>query len=190
MKIINLQPSKISPKNIPMINWVLAGFSFSYILFFIRSIFLSVSKMQFFRYIEALDLIGGDLIQTLRYSESWFILKQAPFYGYSPLASVLFTPLLFLQYFWAYKIISLFTLSSFVVLTYILPKRINRETQISPLLVLILITGLISYGVQFEIERGQFNLIAMLFCFLQFISFITKINTASSRISYLSSLYN
>ena len=153
----------------PPLTWILLGFSISYLLFFIRPIFLSPHVMQFPMYVPAIDPIGEDLKQMLSYSESWFISKQTPYIGnnlYPPLASILFIPLLTVKLSLAYKIVTLINVLLYVLLTLVLPLRIGKERHITALLMLIFITGLFSYGFQFELERGQFNVISAFFCFL------------------------
>ena len=125
--------------------------------------------MQFPVYVPANGYIGEDLGQMLTYSESWFITKQTPYIGknlYPPLASVLFTPLLGIEFSVAYKIVKLVNVLFYVLMTLILPLRISKERQVTSLLMLFFITGLFSYGFQFELERGQFNVIAAGTCFI------------------------
>jgi hypothetical protein len=155
--------------NAPLLVWVLLGFSLSYLLFFVYPVFLSSPVMQFFRHVPANDLIGDDLKLNLSYSELWFVAKQTPFIEgnlYPPLSRVLFAPLLLVTFSCAYKIVTLVSVFCYVMITLVLPLRIRKERQVSPLLMLVFITGLFSYGFQFELERGQFNLIAMFMCFL------------------------
>jgi len=155
--------------NAPLSAWVLLGFLISYLFFFIRPVLFSAPVMQFFRYVPAVDPIGIDLKQMLSYSQSWFVDKQTPYIGrnlYPPLASVLFTPLLFVKFSWAYKIVTLINLFCYVMITFVFPLWISKEKQVSSLLMLVFITGLFSYGFQFELERGQFNVIAVFICFL------------------------
>ncbi|MGA9667399.1 MAG: glycosyltransferase family 87 protein [Gallionella sp.] len=164
---------KFLPKilNAPYFIWVMIGFLTSYLLFFIYPVFLSGQVMQFTRYVPAMDPIGADLMGMLSYSESWFVAKQTPYIGhnlYPPLASVLFTPLLSVGSTLAYKIVTLFSVFCYVIITFVFPMHACRDKTPSSLLLLMLvfITGLFSYGFQFELERGQFNVIAIFMCFL------------------------
>ena len=155
--------------NAPLLTLVLLGFSTSYIFFFVFPIFLSAQVMQNFKSAPSLDYIGGDLRLMLSYSESWFISKQTPYIGYNlypPLASVLFTPFLIVGFSLAYKIVTIVNVFCYFLITLVFPFLIGKERQVSPLLILVFITGLFSYGFQFELERGQFNVIAMSICFL------------------------
>ena len=127
--------------------------------------------MQFFKYVwtAPMDPIGVDLKQMLSYSQSWFVDKQTPYIGanlYPPLASVLFTPLLIVKLSWAYKILTLVNVLCYVMITFVFPLSLHKGRQVSSLLMFVFITGLFSYGFQFELERGQFNIIAVFLCLL------------------------
>ena len=153
----------------PLLVWALAGFFISYLFFFICPIFFSAPVMQFFKYVQESDSIAIDLKWMLSYSNSWFVARQTPYIGnnlYPPLASVLFTPFLALDFSWAYKIVTLVSVFSYIMITFIFPLRISKEKRASALLMLVFISGLLSYGFQFELERGQFNVFTVFICFL------------------------
>lgn len=151
--------------NTPILVWILLGFSVSYLLFFVRPVFLNPAQvMQFFTYVPAADSIGIDLKQAISYSESWFVAKQTPYIGnnlYPPLASVLFTPLLLVDFSTAYTAITYINLLCYLFITLIFPWRLGQKHRNAAVLMLVFLTGLFSYGFQFEIERGQFNVIAI-----------------------------
>ena len=154
---------------VPFIIWVFIAFLIAYLLFFVEPILFSSQVMQFPRYIPAVDPIGVDLKQMLSYSESWFFAKQTPYIGanlYPPLASVFFTPLLSVRFFFAYRIITVTSILFYILMTLALPLKISPKGQVTSLLMPIFVTGLFSYGFQFELERGQFNIIATFLCFL------------------------
>jgi hypothetical protein len=54
-------------------------------------------------------------------------------------------------------------LTSFLIPVKILKKEVNKSL---PLVILFSVTGAFSYGFQFELERGQFNVIVFFFSFL------------------------
>jgi hypothetical protein len=148
---------------------VLLGFLVSYLLFFIYPIFWGSPDMRFFTYVPAYQFTGLDLRQTLGFSESWLILKQSPYMtgsGYPPLTVLLFTSLLLVEPQTAYKIITLLSLLCYLFITVLFPFWTSQEKSLPPLLLLFFLSGLFSYGFQFELERGQFNLIAMSLCWL------------------------
>jgi hypothetical protein len=148
--------------------WVLLGFLACFLAFFIIPVFLNEGQLMiFFEYLPHMQPIGIDLKQVLTYSQTWAQSHQSPYIGsnlYPPLVSVLFVPLLQLPYTSVYASIMLFSLACFIGLTLWLPLRESGSGRLSPLLMLVFIAGLFSYGLHFELERGQFNLIAMAFC--------------------------
>jgi hypothetical protein len=153
--------------NLPFLAWVLFGFSLSYLFFFVQPVFLSTDTMNFIQYVPALKPIGLDLKQMLGYSKALFVKGQSPYIGfnlYPPLASVLFAPLLSLKFQAAYRVVTFISLSCFAAMALVLPAL--RAKQVSPLILLFFISGLFSYGFQFELERGQFNVIAVFLCLL------------------------
>ena len=150
---------------IRQIYWVFLGFTISYCFFFIYPIFLKQPQMQFPIYIPRGEVIGMDLTDILSMTRSWLDNNQI-IGPYPPLFLLFFTPFTLVSFSWAYRILSLITLLSFASSIFVFPLLLSSKKRISPILILILITGVISYGLQFELERGQFNVIAVFLCFL------------------------
>lgn len=181
--------------NMPYFMWVLLGFSISYFCFFIQPVFFSAQIMQFFHYIPVQEPIGIDLKQILEFSKS-LVVNHTPYVGgnlYPPLESLFFIPFLNLDFSLAYKLFTTINLLSYLVIAFILPPLMSKkrksnkdqastpksdhtsasnsiptlqDKQASPLLMLVFISGLFSYGFQLEIERAQYNIITVLICFL------------------------
>ncbi|MGA2110721.1 MAG: glycosyltransferase family 87 protein [Anaerolineales bacterium] len=147
----------------PLLVWIVLGFLASYVLFFLWPIFLNPKQAMFFpRYVPAFGPIGSDLINTLSYSKSLIIehsIGATPYYP--PLTTLLFSALVFLPFREAYLIITLGTLAGYAICTLWFPVVASGSRRISPCLLLLSLTGLLSYGFQFELERGQFNVIAI-----------------------------
>ncbi len=149
--------------------WILLGFSISYVFFFLGPVFFSTNVMQFIRYVPAAEHIGLDLKQTLSFSQFWFPGQNISYVrsnNYPPLASLLFTPLLFVKFFVAYRIVTLLSVLSYVFMLSLGAFWVGKRRHLPALLMLVLITGLFSYGFQFELERGQFDLITVVLTFL------------------------
>lgn len=166
---MNKLNNQSSIKRQSLLPYVGFGFFLSYLLFFIYPIFLNSQVMQFPIYVPAIDPVGIDLQYMLSFSESWFIAKQSPYIIgniYPPLASVLFTPLLALKPDLAYKLIVTTIILFYTLMTLAFSLSIDKEKKALPIVILIFVTGLFSYGLQFEIERGQSNVISMFICFL------------------------
>jgi hypothetical protein len=124
--------------------------------------------MQFFMYLPRLNPIGADMKATIHDSEELFIAKQTPYTGistYPPLAYVLLAPLLAVTGPTAHFIVTIINVFCYTFITLLFPLWTSREKPLSPLLMLFFISGLFSYGFQFELERGQFNVIAISLCF-------------------------
>jgi len=143
---------------------VLAGFLLSFGLFFIRPVFLNPERaMKFFLYLPAAEVIGLDLHQMLSYCESFFMDHSTPYIGnnlYPPLATVFFGPLLLVDRSTAYVMITIMSVLAFVLVALVIPNLIVEDKNRRSIIQLLFLTGLFSYGFQFELERGQFNLIA------------------------------
>jgi len=163
-------PSKIL--EFPIIFWVLVTFFTTYAAFFLYPVFFSKLQIQYLtKYIPDafVSHIGFDIEIIISYIESWLIAGQSPYengiIAYPPLAVVTLATLSILDYPAYFKFIASITLlayfiSNLAISWYLVPKR-NQM-----LLVLLFVSGLFSYGLQFELERGQFNMISFAFCLL------------------------
>ena len=154
--------------NLPVIAWVVLGFLIIYILFFVGPMFLnSTLRMEYFRwYVPDRYPIGNDLIIILELMKGWFSTGQSPYplQFYPPFTYMFFAPLLlFDNYPVLYKFFTLCTILSYYLLAFILPVKIADKKKLA-LILLFFITGLTSYGFQFELERGQYNVFTFLLC--------------------------
>ena len=154
----------------PVESWALLAFLMAYCLFFIRPVFLgSDGLMKFPRYVPS-TFIGRDLQQMLSYCQSWLIDKDTPYIGenlYPPFATLFFSPLLLFEFSTSYAIMTIVNVACYLCLTLLIPIMVCKPTRSRNLLILLFaLTGINSYGFQFEVERGQFNLVAFLFSML------------------------
>lgn len=157
--------------DLPVITWVLASFLVVYFLFFISPVFLN-SKLQMAylnRYLPHTGMIGADLRVFVEYIEEWLTSGQSPYtsgyIAYPPFSFFLFSPLVLVGYPASFRLITVITLTSYLIVTLTIPRLLATGRSFS-LLLFILIVGLFSYGLQFELERGQSNLIAFAFCLI------------------------
>jgi hypothetical protein len=155
------------PRQLDPLLVVLLGFGVAFLAFFLGPVFLSSKEvMRFPHYVPAQSPIGVDLQQMLSYSGS-LVAGRTPYIGsnlYPPLAAVLFAPLLLLRFETAYAFVTVFTVLAYVLSVLVLPALLSRERRVTPVVMLVFATGLFSYGLQFELERGQFNVLAMTAC--------------------------
>jgi hypothetical protein len=155
-----------SPLTAIVVGVLLAFFVFS----IVPMLFNSDLRFQYFyRYLPDKYPIGLDLQTLLGRVQTWFELKT-PYPGdipqfYPPLTYALFSPLTMVDYRTAYLIMTLITLVSYVILTLLLPLRMNPKGNHS-IVFFLFAASLFSYGLQFELERGQYNVLTFLFIML------------------------
>jgi glycosyl transferase family 87 len=154
----------------PVLWAILAGFFAAYLLLFIFPVFLNdAHMMRFFKYVPTLqraEMIGEDARGLHDFSQAWAA-GEDPYsvnwIAYPPVTLLLFYPLSLVTPFNAYVIMLVLGILCFVGIGLWFPLSLYRN--LSPIILLFFATGLISYGLQFELERGQFNVIAMFLCF-------------------------
>ena len=158
--------------NLPPTAWVLAVFLLLYVFFFLSPVFFSKLQIQYFqRYIPNafVTRIGFDIESIITRIQDWITLGQSPysdgFIAYPPLTILTFAPLIIIGYPAYFKLMVSLTFGCYLVGTLMIPLLILPKGNRS-LLFILFITGLFSYGLQFEMERGQFNLIAFTLCIL------------------------
>lgn len=170
--------------HVPVILWVLLGFLASYLIFFIKPCFLnSTHQLQLISSLPKSQMIGYDLWQIVKFSESWFVEHQIEGASYAPITWLMFSSMLRLDHSISYAILTGMTLLAYLFITALFPIIISKDRQISPAVVLMLVTGLYSYGFYFELERGQWNVVAVSICFLSI--YIYHFHSKIRYIAYL-----
>jgi len=104
---------------------------------------------------------------TLEYVKTWVMTRQSPYpeSHYPPLTYVLLSPLTLFNYPTVYTVSTYLTLFSYLILTLLLPALLTSKKDFS-LILCLSVTGLFSYGFQFELERAQYYTMAFLLCML------------------------
>ena len=155
-----------------IIVYLLLGFFIAYVIFFTVPIFLNPQlRMQFPAYVDLRQRgNGSDLMTILDSCRFWIVNNQTPYFAsniYPPFTWLFFIPFIFLSYLSAYTVFIIMGLICLLITTILIPINIFKgKENTSAFLAFCFITGLFSYGFQFELERGQFNLIAFTFCLL------------------------
>ena len=150
--------------NLPVVVWVLIGFLVIFLLYFVHPMFFDSSQQfsYFVDYIPALDPIGNDLNYNTRAITLWLQGKspyELAYHFYPPLYHIVFAPILIFDAQGKYSLMTGLTLLSFGLLFFLLwRKRANTHG----VFLFFFLTGLFSYGMQFELERGQFNVLTLL----------------------------
>jgi hypothetical protein len=151
-------------QTLPPIVWLILGIMVAYVLFFIFPVFLNdTHRIKYFnRFLPDTSPIGFDLRVYIDRVKNWLLTGESPYelegFIYPPLFAVVFAPMALIDYPASYYLISTITLLSFwgqMLFAHFASK--NRDLSIS---VFFLLTTSLSYGMQFELERGQFNLFA------------------------------
>ena len=145
--------------------WILAGYFITFIVFFVIPIFFDPSRtMKFDPYLFTFTPIGHDFNEIVSSSASWLQTHNVPVILYPSFTLLFFAPFTLLSPQIRYSIITSIIIACYILMTLLLPKRMNKLKGVPAFIVLILVAGFISYGFQFELERGQWNMIAMAFC--------------------------
>ncbi len=156
--------------SLPPFVWILVGFFITYLLLYASPVFLNTDRRIYYltKFIPEIVPIGRDLSFATSGIENWFAGNDV--YGikninYPPLYSIVFSSFLLLKYPVTYFVMTAITLASMIVSSLILPSFIVKNKDRS-VLVFFFLTGIFSYGMQFELERGQFNVFAFTLGFL------------------------
>ena len=134
-------------------------------LIFVARVFLSDNNVMVFdEYVPKMTPVGNDLRITVEHAAMLFT-NRIPYYPevpipYPPLGLLLLRPLASIPFYYAYRVVVLATIASFLFLTTIAAGRLTRRRALSPEFLFIAAIGLVSYPFQFELERGQWNVIA------------------------------
>ncbi|MFZ5909490.1 MAG: glycosyltransferase family 87 protein [Chloroflexota bacterium] len=156
---------------LPTLAWVFLAFLICYMAFFLKPMFLNsdLSIQYIYEYIPQKDNIGFDIWAFMSYVDKWLISNQSPyidgFIAYPPLTVILFAPLHKIGYPAYFTLITIVTIVLYTCITLLIPLFTTHKRNTS-LVLFFYITGLFSYGLQFELERGQSDIIAFAFCLL------------------------
>ena len=155
--------------DLPVNVWFVIGLLIVYVWLFIFPVFLNTDRamVYFNRFLPNANPIGADMNYTLDYVKTWVTTRESPYpeSHYPPLTYVLLSPLTLFEYPAVYFVSTALTLFSYVILTLLLPTLFASKKDVS-LILLLSVTGLFSYGFQFELERAQYYTIAFLLCML------------------------
>ena len=155
--------------NLPVGVWFVIGFLIVYVLLFIYPVFLNTDRtmIYFNRFLPNANPIGADMNYTLDHVKTWVTTRESPYpeSHYPPLTYVLLSPLTLFNYPMVYTVSTYLTIFSYLILTLLLPALFGSKKDFS-LILLLSITGLFSYGFQFELERAQYYSMAFLLCML------------------------
>jgi len=140
------------------------AFAVTFLIGFIHPVFLHPSRFYFLKYFPARNMLGADIYVTM---EAANLACRCP---YSPLAKLLFQAMSLVPWPTMFHLLTLLSLGSLVTVCYAITPRLARFKN--PLVVTIIFMALLnSYGLHFELERGQWNLIAISLVFASLLAF-------------------
>ncbi len=153
-------------RNLPALTWVILGALPAFILYLIIPMFFDSShRIQYpVDYIRQLVPIGMDFQSMLHAIDLWLQSGQSTQYVFTPLVNILFAPLLLLGYPNSYYLITFVTLISYLTLS--LLAFLMSDPQNRSVVVVIAVVSIFSYGLMFELERGQTYTLSLMLCVL------------------------
>lgn len=155
---------------------LIASFVMGFIVFFFIPVFLNPSNKIAYPndYIRDTGRIGFDIRSIVIRLDNWYTDGVSPyndnFIAYPPLALVVLSPFTRLEYPLYYKTIIVATLFCYTATALIISQwKMGHQSRFA--VPLVFLAGIFSYGLQFELERGQFNLIAFTLCLIAIVIF-------------------
>jgi hypothetical protein len=143
--------------------WACIGFVVPYVLLFVAPVFFARPTMFTEPLVPWLNPIAVDLRAVIDIGQLWLD-GLTPYNGnnlYPPISTLLFAVWAKIGFEAAHIVLVLATVTLLFTLMIGLALNHSHGRAISPLLALFLFSSLRSYGVLFEFERGQFNVLAM-----------------------------
>ena len=152
--------------NLPTLFWVALGILPAFIPLLIIPMFFNSGHGIYYpvEYLQNINPIGNDFRILLDSASNWLINHQTTKHIFTPLTIFLFSPLLLLGYPYAYYFIATATLISYLILVFLAITMTGKGKH--PVIVFLATISLFSYGLQFELERGQSHTIALMLCVL------------------------
>lgn len=175
IKIKIQETNKIFPPT-PVAFWIFLSFIAIYLAFFLFPVFLNTNhKIRYIsNFIPNQGHIGFDIRSIVNRIEDWYISGTSPyadgFIAYPPLTIAILTPFVLLGFPAYFYAMTMITTLSFTISNLLIPWLTYSQNR-SYWIFLFFLTGLYSYGFQFELERGQFNAIAFAICMVSIFLF-------------------
>jgi hypothetical protein len=154
--------------NSPGALFSLAGLVVGYYVFSLWGTFVRGDVMLTKPSVPYFPLAGSDLHLGLEFVRMWLLggcIPHATGTTFSPVVNVLLAPLLLLSPSNAYHVVLTLTFVASVLSIVLLPLVFTPDAWSRSVLWVVLALNFSSYGLNFEIERGQFNAIAMGLCY-------------------------
>ena len=143
------------------------GYVLSYLVTYVRYTYFAGSEtMRFPTDMLTMSPPCNDLYVSAKYAIQTLhagTIKGVPFV-YSPLFVLIYSPLSYFDFTTLRWLSFTSIIACYCVIGFIFPKFWKGSALTSPTALLILFTGFLSYGMRFELERGQWNVQTLLLC--------------------------
>ncbi len=153
---------------IPFASWMLGVFCVVFFAYYVVPVFLNdYHELRVYPDFPVINPIGGDLREYLGFSKA-LLEDGSPYIPpnyYPPLQALLFAPFVRFGPDQSYVYITVLNFLSFLAITWLYPWLVSRPRRWSQMATLGLVSGLFSYGLLFQLERGQFDLLVMVLCY-------------------------
>jgi hypothetical protein len=148
--------------NLPSLFWVTLGVLPASIAFLITPMFFDpILRIRYPEgYLPKLVPIGNDILLTLGAIKIWLETGQTNQFVFTPLAIFFFSPLFLLSFPQSYYVVVIVTLVSYLILSGI--AILISDSRNHAVIAFIAVISIFSYGMQFELERGQSHTIALM----------------------------
>ncbi len=169
-------PKYSKPRNLVMV--LLGAFLVTTIWFYLGSVFYNdKGKMVYPRYIPENKWTGNDFFLDYKFATNYFVNHKSAYIrddpenwylqnAYPPLFTFYLYPMFLFDISWigGYRLVYGLILFFYLLMSLVLPYFYHRSRSIPPIIILLTTAGMTSYGLQFALERGQFDVIAMGIC--------------------------
>ena len=156
-------------------SYIAISFMFSYIIFIlVPAFFNSDLYYKIYKDLPYANPIGIDLAIYLDFIRAWQegnLFQFSYLNVYPPLCTLFLFPLVNLEHKTAYTILSACTIASFFIIGIVIPYLKNKSSETLVLSAFLTLLTFISYPFRFQLERGQLDIIMMMFCFLSILIF-------------------
>ena len=157
---------------------LLGVFLVTTVWFYLGSVFFNdKGKMIYPRYIPENKWTGNDFLLDYKFASNYFVNHKSAYIrddpenwylqnAYPPLFTFYLYPLFLFDVSWigGYRLVYALILFFFLLMSLILPYLYHRSRSVPSVIILLTAAVMTSYGLQFALERGQFDIIAMGIC--------------------------
>jgi hypothetical protein len=151
---------------LPALFWVMLGALPAFIFFFVIPTFSGMPEHILYpdKFIPPMPSIGYDLMLLLEGTQAWLQHQQTTPYIFAPFVHVLFAPFLLLGEPRSYYLLVFITLTSYFLISWL--AILMSESADKFVIGFIAAISSFSYGLIYELERGQTYTFSLALCFL------------------------